>query len=270
MKIIRVHEFGFDQVTDPVETEAYVYNGLVDHIDSVPEDLNYVCLPLAFLINTKGIPFTQNVLDLLEEKYPGRKTYVCQHIYVKSLNFYNNIVYTPHCLVEDNLQVIPHFNPCINKEDHIPFDDRKYDVTFIGAFNTHSLRSQLSTFHNNDNIIVEDTGNWHFDKDENNRKRFKHKYKESLLNSKFALCPPGTGVSTIRLYEAMAAGCIPVVFNSVKVPNCVAHLIIRLNSISHIKNIMKESCNSRHEEIYKVYWSNLYNEALYLSLLNNY
>jgi hypothetical protein len=263
VKIIRIHEFNFDQVTDPVATEEYVYTGLVDHIDSLPEDLNYVCLPLAYLINTKDIPFTQDVLDRIEKKVPGVKKYVCQHIYVKDLNFYNNIVYTPHCLMEDNLRVIPHYNPCINKKDFIPFSNRKYDFSFIGAFKTHSLRSRLLDFHNNDNIIVEDTDTWHFEKNIKDRNKFKQRYKDVLLNSKFALCPPGTGVSTIRLYEAMAAGSVPVIFNSVKIPRCVEHLVIRLKSISHIKNIAKEACKLRHEELHNRYWRNLSNDNIF-------
>lgn len=265
MKIINVNEFNFEQVADPVATESSVYKGLLENQKHLPSDLNYVCLPIADLINTKGLQYTQFVIDQIEKQVPESKIYVCQHIWVKNLNFYNNTVYTPHSLIDDDLHVIPHYNPCIDRDDYIPLENRVYDYTFIGAYKTHKLRPQLATLHNDSNIIVEDTGDWHFYKDNNSRDEFKLKYKNTLLNSRVALCPPGTGVSTIRLYEAMAGGVVPVVFNSVKVPGSVKDHIIRIDNVNNIHDIDLESNSlaDKSAELHSIYWSDLCNDRLF-------
>ena len=269
MKIIHVNEFNFEQVADPVATEASVYKGLLLNQKDLPEDLNYICLPIADLLNTKGLSYTQHVIDDLERQIPASKVYVCQHIWVKNLNFYDNIVYTPHTLFDDNLRVIPHYNPCVDKCDFIPYEERKYDYTFVGSYKTHHIRSQLSKLHNGDNIIIEDTGNWHFYKDTNSRVEFKNKYKDALLNSRVALCPPGTGVSTIRLYEAMAGGVVPVVFNSVKVPVEVEEHVIRIDSVDEIDSISLTpgALDIKSIELHDIYWSSLSNDKLFSILI---
>lgn len=48
--------------------------------------------------------------------------------------------------------------------------------------------------------------------------RFHREYIESLASSKFVLCPRGVGASSIRLFEAMRAGRVPVVISDEWVP----------------------------------------------------
>lgn len=111
--------------------------------------------------------------------------------------------------------------------------------SFAGAINTHSTRKLIVDLLGNDNrgsIIGRDS--WHFQDlvygsqinaydvtriqpSEAIRvaKNSSTDYSRLMLNSIFAICPPGTGPNTIRLWEAIDYGCIPVLFaNSLSLP----------------------------------------------------
>lgn len=257
--MIYVEEHGFDQVEDQVKTEQTVYEKLSQHGNEF-KHLNYVALPLVHLLNTKDLQYTQRVIDIIEKKRPGKKTYVCQHIYVRFLNFYNNTVYTPHATSQDNYRVIPHYNPCVVKDNYIHPDKRIYNFSFIGAFKTHPIRKELSKV-NLSNTVIRDTGDWHFYKKD--RREQTKQYVDILCNTKYALCPPGTGPSTIRLYEAMAAGCVPIVFNDVKVPDIIADHVIRVTNLQQLASISTDIHDDTCENIYKIYWKHLSNDNYY-------
>ena len=271
MKIITVDGHDFADDPDQIATESSVYEGLLANIDLLSPELNYVALPMNKLVNTRGIEYYQDIIDKLEKEFPVVKKYVCQHICVnincsnKRFNFYDNIVYTPHTLLDDDYRVVPHYNACINKDDYVPYTDRQYDFSFRGTYGTHELRPQLGKLHNGDNVIVQDTGRWHFFKPVKYKNRYKNSYKSILGNSKFALCPPGTGVSTLRLYEAMAAGAFPIVFNTVKVPKIVEDYVIRLNSIDDLDQdkLLSTFTAEQSLDLHSIYWDNLSNDKLF-------
>jgi hypothetical protein len=54
--------------------------------------------------------------------------------------------------------------------------------------------------------------------DPESRSKQQRLYVETLLSSKFALCPRGAGHSSIRLFEAMEVGCAPVVLADSWIP----------------------------------------------------
>lgn len=259
--MIRIHEHTFDHVNDEVKTEQTIFDNIKSNEKQFAH-LNYVALPVCHLINTRGLPYTQQVLNIIQNKTSGRKTYVCQHIHVKHLNFFDNVVYTPHTLSNDHLRVIPHYNPCIRKQDYIEPEDREFRFSFVGSYRTNSMRSKFASLGLQDSII-EDTGEWHFYK--NNKQAQTEKYRNILHNTKYALCPPGTGCSTIRLYESMAAGCIPVLFNNVKVPKVMEKLVIRITDLNQLHDLDSEI---NHHDIYKTYWDNISNKYMHQLLLS--
>ncbi len=59
---------------------------------------------------------------------------------------------------------------------------------------------------------IVDTGAWHFDNSDKSKNL--KSYIEDLESSKIILCPRGTGPSTIRLWESLASGCIPLVISN--------------------------------------------------------
>lgn len=266
MKIIQNNFYSFTNENDPIGTEKTIYNNLLKDKDRLTDEFNYVDLPIADSINNFGVPATQNFINSLENTYPNIiKKYVCQHIYVNYLNFFNNKVYTPHTLFSDTNIAIPHYNPSILETDFVPFNSRTINFSFIGAFHTHPIRAALALLNNNNTILIRETGNWHFEKNKTEQERYSNKYKEIMCNTKFSLCPPGTGVSTIRLYESMAAGSIPVVFNNVKVPKIVEKYVIRVHNIEDILNIQINDPRyvEWSNELKNNYWIHLSNSNFY-------
>ena len=77
--------------------------------------------------------------------------------------------------------------------------------------------------------LIENTGMWHFDKivfnkDSQNmaeeiKESISHKkstesYNKLLLNSQYSLCPSGSGPNSIRFWEALGAGSIPILLSN--------------------------------------------------------
>jgi len=61
--------------------------------------------------------------------------------------------------------------------------------------------------------FIKQTDSWFFQQnvfeDKNNSEQTEN-YEDLLANSKFSLCPSGTGINTIRFFESLSYGSIPV------------------------------------------------------------
>jgi hypothetical protein len=114
------------------------------------------------------------------------------------------------------------------------FLDRRYLATFIGAHMKHyasAVRLELleaSRREASADILVEVGTEWHFnnvvykeqvslrnlERDEIDKERLAtRRYNEILSESRFSLCPEGAGPNTLRLWESLAVGAIPVVIS---------------------------------------------------------
>jgi len=268
MRIINHNISSKEKYFDPVKTEQNIQESLFNNIEQLPEDLNYVNVPIAQTINKYGLHVTQQIIDDIEAKYKGVKKFVCQHILVDRLNFYNNVVFTPHAVSSDNKVCIPHYNGVFNKEDIVRYNKRKYITSFIGSSLTHNIRKELFNLNNDKNIVIRDTGNWFYEKNLTDKEKYLEKFKEFLLNSKLSLCPQGTGPSTIRLYESMAVGSIPIVFNDVKVPDGFEKYIIRLSDVKEVCDLNPDSYSKQSKSLHIDYWKKISNYNVYKILLN--
>ena len=82
----------------------------------------------------------------------------------------------------------------------------------------------------------------------------------------------GTGPSTLRLFESMSVGSIPVVFNNIKLPQEIKNLVKIMDVNDLIKNPyildeLAENGNSISKNIYEIYWETLSNENLHKSII---
>jgi hypothetical protein len=160
------------------------------------------------------------------------------------------ILYTPHkILKEDVIQGVT-ILPCplyaVNIEDvsrnsffthaidlkfPLSFDPtdlvhrpRKYLYSFMGAYQKQhylsDIRKKLYENHSKQSpphTVVIDTGDWHFNGVVYGAKTVKRDlttdlqdYNQLLLDSTFSLCPSGSGPNSIRLWESLAVGSIPI------------------------------------------------------------
>ena len=115
-----------------------------------------------------------------------------------------------------------------------PMNERKLLASFIGAHMPHYRDdSRIKLFEaakacGRDDVFVDLGNEWHFNKvvyeeqvlnreveahhiDEHHKKTFR--YNSILSDSKFSLCPEGAGPNTLRFWESIAVGSIPVIFS---------------------------------------------------------
>lgn len=113
-----------------------------------------------------------------------------------------------------------------------PVAEKRYLATFIGAQMEHYLSDvrvrllEMAKADGGDDILVELNTDWHFNKvvyqeqtqdnpmtaeDQEAEKRANIRYNEILSDSVFSLCPEGAGPNSLRLWESMAVGSVPVV-----------------------------------------------------------
>jgi hypothetical protein len=102
------------------------------------------------------------------------------------------------------------------REPEVPMDDDMQPdllFSFVGSEYTHPIRKQIMAL-KHPRAYLEDIGSktdymrYHASEDE--RKAFRHHYDLTLRRSKFGLCPPGMACSSVRFFETLRAGRVPV------------------------------------------------------------
>jgi len=173
----------------------------------------------------------------------------CQHIDFRKLTLLwqsLNIttIYTPHkCIGEDIIGKIK-LKPCplyaVNIEDpernrlFLNQDfinrERKYLYSFIGGHQKNYISDIRHAIFNLDHpptTLIKNTGEWHFnavvyDPKQNScgelNQSSTHQtktetYNQILLDSRYTLAPSGAGPNSIRFWEALAVGSIPILLS---------------------------------------------------------
>lgn len=123
-----------------------------------------------------------------------------------------------------DIKILPFsLHPYQNSRDYeiIPINERKYITNFIGQYDKKHYISDIrekifETFEEyNDCYIVKRT-TWHYQgivygNEPNTDLNKELEYKDLLNNSIFTLCPSGSGSNSIRIWEALSFGSIPVI-----------------------------------------------------------
>jgi hypothetical protein len=212
---------------------------------------NYIGIPWATILD-KNMDLSKMYIALKESININEEYFTCcQHIkfrelipLLKKLNIV--VLFTPHKVKNEEFINGIEIKPCplyaVNVEDETRNEvfqnadfinrKRKYLYSFQGAYMSHYLTPirkqifQLSS-NNKDDVCIKFIGEWHFDEivyteNQNSEQKMslsnKHKsnntiYNELLLDSIFTLCPSGAGPNSIRLWESLAVGSIPVLLS---------------------------------------------------------
>lgn len=224
----------------PVITEETFYN-------QNKNDENYIGLPWATIIDKR---YDLNVILKIIKPYINiNKNYYtcCQHIYFRNLielfKLLNiKTIYSPHKIInEDKINEI-FIKPCplyaANIEDihrnqlfqniDVLTIHRNYLYSFQGAYDKQcyltDIREKIFTMKHPENCYIKNIGLWHYNNivythKQNNNKELNennthinntNEYNKLLLESRFSLCPSGSGPNSIRLWESLAIGSIPI------------------------------------------------------------
>jgi hypothetical protein len=98
-------------------------------------------------------------------------------------------------------------------------DGADRDLLFsLAASRSHPCRVPLFDLRSARGIVDEAVGFTFYDPSSKDFALRRRRFAELVVRSKFVLCPRGSGTSSIRLYEVMAAGRVPVVISDDWVP----------------------------------------------------
>ncbi|MEM9446297.1 MAG: exostosin family protein [Verrucomicrobiota bacterium] len=92
--------------------------------------------------------------------------------------------------------------------------ERPYFFSFVGAATSWTRRWLMRTDFKRSDILIEDTTDfrfWDLTHSEEQRRHRHSYYAQVIRDSEFVLCPRGTGLGTIRLFEVMRMARVPVI-----------------------------------------------------------
>jgi Exostosin family len=91
-----------------------------------------------------------------------------------------------------------------------------YLFSYVGSTNTHPIRKRLMQLDHSDALLIDtSTAN---DEQTLMPSEYERRYACSIRQSAFVLCPRGGGTSSLRLFETMMLGRVPVVVSDEWVP----------------------------------------------------
>lgn len=211
-------------------------------------DATYMPIPWATIIDKRyDIDRLRNALASICATLSPRPTSTCcQHIHWRQLlplltSLGIRTLYTPHKLLGEDLINGMRIVACplfaVNVEDPAfaalgrePVGRRDLLYSFVGANASHyisDVRARLFAMAHPVDAVVHSIDAWHLEhvvyschqnasgelQADDARDARTAEYNRLLRRSTFALCPSGAGPNTIRFWEALALGAIPVVLS---------------------------------------------------------
>jgi len=254
---------------DPVPTEKTLIEQLAQQ--DIP-GYTLVVMNTVKIFNTVN---PQYIIDQITERQDKKLIFVCQHINVGQINWYGNIVCTPHATVNDYFISVPHYAVNFKDVKKVPSmteteNGKKYFFSFLGAGWTSPVRRRLIEMY--PEYCFDTLVSWGIDKKDD--KEFVNKYLDLLDDSYYSLCPRGTGIGSIRLWESMAMNSWPIIIaDGYKKPledilrwNDFS-ITLKENDIDNLKQKIIEKLKTnifrQAQDVYLGYFSN---DKLYLSV----
>jgi hypothetical protein len=89
--------------------------------------------------------------------------------------------------------------------------------SFVGDARTHPCRARILSL-NHMRALIRDTSSINPWQDADVKNKWRQQFAESIHSSDFVLCPRGRGTSSVRVFEVMCAGKVPVIVSDAWVP----------------------------------------------------
>tara|TARA_B110000908_G_scaffold125909_1_gene147653 strand:+ start:1600 stop:2523 length:924 start_codon:yes stop_codon:yes gene_type:complete len=236
----------------PAKTELWAYEKCLanPHINIYEQ---YFCFPWAGLVDCLKhnqlikAKFFIDALNIAPPKFAIKRITFCQHIYALDLlPFFKNLgitdIYWSHKIIgQDEIEGIklhpyPLYPVMHHKRDkpfkNKPLAERKYLYSFIGSYQPDlyltPVRKWIFDLPEREDVYIKERKEWHFEQDVYKlqmqgieekkvdailRKKYEEEYITVMEDTIFCLCPSGSGPNSIRIWEAIEFGCVPVVLS---------------------------------------------------------
>jgi hypothetical protein len=235
----------------PAKTEEWVYESLLKNEVYSPF-VEFICFPWATLIDLidrKKFDAAKVYIDALK-KLPPKKTLIrataCQHLKPHLIEeWLKNIKVTDLYWSHKSNKASEFFEMRIHPlalypvsffdahpKEIKPLEDRKHLYSFVGAYDEtgyiSDIRKKIFSLTKSEGSFILRREQWHFEREvygeqiagnglSVNERQLLQKnmteYAEILGDSIYSLCPSGAGVNSIRLWESILFGAIPIVFS---------------------------------------------------------
>lgn len=236
----------------PAITEKHAFEKMREFMPKLDKKIIYLAFPWATLIDLQRNK-PENALGLIEklasakkilnELKPRKVVTVCQHIFMSEcMHIFEDLgvsdVFWTHAVKNEmgltkNTPVEIHSFPLFPVQSPNKLttkNSRKYLYSFVGARSDSWYLKQtrnwiLDNLRNDPRGYIAGRNEWHFNKivydhqisgvkNENLiNKNDEEEFSLILSDSLFSLCPSGSGPNTIRLWESIGFGSIPVVLS---------------------------------------------------------
>lgn len=282
------------------------------HEQNVSDPL-YMSVPWATVLDKRYS--LSKLVSTLKIKYGGKNYYTCcQHIRFRELIPYLKVlgvteIYSPHKVKGQDvvqgiviracpLYAVNYEDSTRNSEFSEPPVKRDILYSFIGGHQNgymSNIRPNIFKLPRCPNTLVINTGSWHFNSIVYSTSQsangvqvvdtLHHQktilYNKTLRRSRYSLCPSGSGPNSIRLWESLAAGAIPVILaDTLELPQSSlwneAVVFVKEKDIDHIAEILARVSSSEESlmrenclEIYKSFRDNYKGEPS-RSAMNRY
>lgn len=232
----------------PAATEEAAFKAMVSHSEVI--DFQYFGFAWATLIDglknhsskTKEILLALNKACDLTKKGEYRRCTVAQHIH--TLRYIEVFLaagitdlFWSHATTQNReiqgirIHPFPLYPAQAVSYSPSGMENKKYLANFIGAYNPSIYISNVREIIFNDAGIFDDLlivkrDRWHFDREVyeeqiygqkasnkqlSTEERMKKEYLDAIKKSWFTLCPTGSGPNSIRIFECLSLGSIPII-----------------------------------------------------------
>jgi len=227
---------------EPVITEKMCFD-LFKNNENVP--FHYFAFPWATLVDNKWKK-DKSLHSLLENANVDNNCEyftVIQHIHFKNyIDFFLKLkikyIFSPHADIyckeleeQHDIKIIPlSLYPSQNcKECIIPIKDRIFLTNFVGQYDPKCYISDIRVkifelFKNYEDCYIVKRKEWHYQQvvysGKQTNPEYELEYKDLLMKSVFTLCPSGSGPNSIRIWESLSFGSVPVILaDTLVLPN---------------------------------------------------
>lgn len=192
------------------------------------QDINYIAIPWAQILNSNWLDFPNkqpmqyyiNEISKLNIEQKNNFT-ICQHDdYMRLIDIFKflniDTVFSPlhdKNIITNAINIIPIAFTCGFNFDNTKNKD--ISISFVGTYISHPIRHRMLNRINGDNIVYRDS--YHINSNsfsiENYRQKEEDQYQDILERSRFSLCPRGSSPSSVRFWESLSAGAIPILIS---------------------------------------------------------